>query len=147
MPEGYSIDQFLRVQFFKINAVNGVRSTEWLDTIRCDELYKDVESPVIHSEFDGWNYICANKEEITLLNQPFLYQQKNGSAFFMTVSSCQVAEKVKNEFNVSTYNDTFNCVDKQSLLYHNTISQLFVQSKIMTRDSSNPVRWDENNTA
>ena len=107
----------MRVQFFKVNAVDGERSTEWLDTIECEEKYKDNKSPVIHSEFDGFNFICANTEQISLLNQPYLYQQKNASAFFLTVSSCQVAEKVKNDFNVSTYNDTFNCVDRDDLLF------------------------------
>lgn len=33
------------------------------------------------------------------------------------------------------------------MLYINTISQLFVQSKIMTRDSTNPALWAKNNTA
>ena len=65
----------------------------------------------------------------------------------MTVSSCSVAQQMKIDFNLSTYNDTFDCVDNTTHEWTDTVEALSFHSKFMTRDSSNPVRWATNGTA
>jgi len=72
-PEGYSISQFLRIQFYKTNSVDGERSVQWLNTTMCNKFYENTTSSVIQNEFFAWDFVCADYQELTLLNQPYLY--------------------------------------------------------------------------
>ncbi len=115
LPEGYSIDDFYRVQFYTYEINDGIQTVKFHNTSYCGDFYADKTiDAILTEEIAGAKYVCPDIEQIDLLNMPTIYQGQNGSAFYLVVNSCEVAEKIDKAHNLTSYNDTYNCVPRDS---------------------------------
>ena len=95
LPEGYSVDDFFRVQFFKYDVdADGKKERTYMNTTYCKDMYQGTNDEILQREFYDGEFVCPDTEEITILNSPLLYQKPGASSFDLVVHSCEHAMSI-----------------------------------------------------
>lgn len=66
IPEGFSPEQFFRVQFYTFIVVEGGETeVKWFNSISCKEKYEDdfAEDPIKKDEYYNENWMCPDIDE------------------------------------------------------------------------------------
>ena len=126
LPEGTTVDDYFRVQFFSRVITDGVTGIKWHGAVRCNEIYKDKileREGGLDKEFSKDFWICPDVNKIEVHNNPSTFQQGNGVNFNLVINSCFDAKRIDEENGLSTYNSTYmNCQDSEQATYKKTIS-------------------------
>ena len=76
LPEGYSVDQFFRVQFYQYEIDADLnKHIHYYNTTYCKDMYANrTFDQIQQAEFSGYDFVCPDTDAITILNSPLLYQ-------------------------------------------------------------------------
>ena len=89
--EDLDVDSLARVQFFATtNSPEEGLKTTFLPVGFCKDIYADrMDEAFFENEFSQGEWICPDISEITIFNNPFLFE--NGRNFVMVVNDCPTA--------------------------------------------------------
>ena len=106
--EDVTVDQVARVQFFSASreAGNPSETYEWIGAARCKDIYANeiASNQFYQTEFSNPSLICPDTRNITIYNNPFLFD--TGRNFVMVINDCNTAVAVDLANNLSTYTDS-----------------------------------------
>lgn len=153
VPEGYSVDQFFRVQFysFELESYGGNPKVTWHNSIRCKDKYEDsfAHDLIKKDEFFNENWICPDVDDIKILHNPDFYGS-NGTTFNMVINTCEDAAAINLDKGLKDYNSTDPsvCYGSTSTVitkekFDEIASQFSFRSKIMSQDPSDPAGYEE----
>ena len=101
-------ESIARIQFYSTEKVSADSDTVavWTDAARCSEVYaKEIAIDTFFAqEFSDPSWICPSTRNITIYNNPFLFD--TGRNFVMVVNDCNVAEAIDTENGLTSYTTT-----------------------------------------
>lgn len=129
-----------RVQFFQTVRTPDSFEFKWIGAARCKDIYaREMKDDAFYkTEFHDESWICPDTRNITILNNPFLFD--NGVNFLMVVNDCNVAETTDRENNLTTYSNK-TCQDTTTV--QENVDEMRVNFKIMGQNF-NPKEYKEN---
>ena len=96
IPEGFSPEQFFRVQFYTFKVVEDSEpEIKWFNSISCKEKYKDsfAEDLIKKDEFYNEDWMCPDIDDFQILYNTDFYA-RCGENFHMVINTCEKAAKI-----------------------------------------------------
>ena len=130
------IEPYYRIQFYSQILDDQNYSKKWYSSKLCKDFYQapyEINGVSIKDEIVMSQWVCPDVANITLMNNPSLYTEGDGTEFIMVVNDCETAKSIDAEHSLSTY--ATNPTECSTITDEITLSLSF-RSKIMTQDAT-----------